>query len=407
MSVYVWQGRDQRGIAISGELEAASEEAVASHLMANNLIPIAIKPQVNKKSSAPKKALWSKKKVKMGHIIFFCRQLHTLLRAGVPIFSACESLKQSNQNTPLGPVIGDLMEALNSGVDFTGALRRQASVFPPLMISFIEMGESSGNLPEMLKQISLYMEQEQETRNRIKQAMRYPMIVIGAITIAMTIINVVVIPAFANVFDKFGSELPWQTRILLACSNFMVNYWYVIAFAVIASGYFIQRHLRTTQGKLMWDRVKLRLPLLGTVLKAATMSRFARAMALNVKAGMPWNRAMNLVGQAVDNSYVQRHIDVMRDGIENGKSLTATAGATGLFPPLVLQMLAIGEQSGAVDELMEEVAGYYEREVEYGLKTLTGAIEPILTVAIGIMVLILALGVFMPMWKLASVALKK
>lgn len=408
MPFFNYRGRDERGLAVTGRIESTSEAAVADSLLSRNIIPIDITTDmVNGNEAGKPQPLIKLKKVKLTDLVFFCRQMHTLLRAGVPILEALQSLRQSNETTPLGDVLVSLMQSLNTGTGLSGAMRRRPDVFNPLFVSIIELGEASGNLHETFMQLAGYLEQDQETRNRVNAAIRYPLFVLITIAIAIGIINGFVIPAFADVFAKFGADLPLPTRILVATSKFTVSYWYLIVAAVFVVFLAAKKYIKTPKGRYNWDKKKLNLPLVGKIIFGATLARFSRALAINLQSGVPWNTAMNILSETVDNAFVAEHVMRMRDGVEQGESITRTAAATGLFPPLVLQMMAVGEKAGSIDQLMMEVATYYEREVDYGLKKLSASIEPILTIAMAILVLILALAVFLPMWNLASVALGK
>ncbi len=406
MSIFKYEGRDQQGQLITGQLEADSEDAVASHLLGTNITPISILTHHEKhQHGAAMQRQLTKKAVPLVDLIFFSRQMYTLMRAGVPILEALQGLRESTPSDRLAAVIGDLRESLDAGEDLSTAMGHHPEVFLSLYVSIVEIGETSGTLPESFLKLVKYLELERETRERIKSAMRYPIIVIVAIAAAMLIINIFVIPAFASVFNKFGADLPLPTQILIATSSFTVNYWYVIVAFIVALPFAIRFYLSKEAGRLKWDRIKLKLPIIGSILYRATMGRFALAMAICVKSGVPWGQAMLVVSKAVDNAYVRGHVLEMRDAIERGTTITQAATVSNLFPSIVLQMIRVGEQTGSLDNLLSEVAEYYEREVEYQLKNLAASIEPILLACVGVMVLILALGVFLPMWDLADAAL--
>lgn len=408
MPVFQYTGRNRRGEAVKGSIEAASVDAVASQLFNNGITPIDIlEASVQKDVLGGLRALrgrWGEGRVELTDQIFFCRQMYTLLKAGVPIMQALRGLRETSRNPALARVIGSLAEGLDAGLDLTGALRRHEKEFSALFVSMVQVGETTGSLPEAFLQLSEYLEREKETRDRIKQALRYPAIVLVAIAIALAIINLFVIPAFAKVFASFKAELPWATQILIATSNFTVAYWYWILAALILAALAIHYYVRTPEGRYRWHRWKLRIPIFGGIVHRATLGRFARSLSVTLKAGVPLVQGMTVVSRAVDNDYIGERILQMRDGIERGETVTRTAATTGFFPPTVLQMISVGEETGAIDNLLAEVAGYYEREVDYDLKNLSSVIEPILIVFIGIMVLILALGVFLPMWDLAQAA---
>ena len=408
MAFFKYRGRNRRGEMAEGRIEGTSVDAVANQLFNNGITPIDIvAADAAQDVLGGLKGLrisFSEGRVSLLDLVFFSRQMYTLLKAGVPILQALQGLRESTQNAALAKVIGNIREGLDAGLDLTGALSRHPQVFSPLFISMVQVGETSGSLPEAFLQLSLYLERDKDTRDRIKQATRYPTMVIGAIVVAMFIINLFVIPTFAKIYAGFKAELPWATQILIATSNFTVRYWYLIIIAAVLLALATRMYIKTTDGRYRWHRYKLKIPLVGPILFRATLGRFARSMAIILKAGVPLVQGMTVISRAVDNDFIGERILQMRDGVERGENITRTASATGLFPPLVIQMISVGEETGAIDNLLLEVAEYYEREVDYDLKNLSSAIEPILIVVIGIIVMILALGVFLPMWDLARAA---
>lgn len=407
MPAFQYTGRNRRGEAVNGRIEAVSVDAVANQLFNNGITPLDIVPaDVAQDVFGGLRALHlrlSEGRVELIDQIFFCRQMYTLLKAGVPILQALNGLRESTQNPALAKVLASISEGLDAGLEFTGAIKRHSEIFSSLFVSMVQVGETTGSLPEAFLQLSLYLEREKETRERIKQALRYPTIVIIAITVAMFIINLYVIPAFAKVFAGFKVELPWATQLLIGTSNFMVAWSHFIFLGMIVTAIGIRYYVRTPEGRYHWHRLKIKLPLVGGIIYRSTLGRFTRSLAVTLKAGVPLVQGMTVVSRAVDNDFIGERILQMRDGVERGESIARTAAATGLFPPLVLQMITVGEETGAVDDLLIEVADFYEREVDYDLKNLSSAIEPILIVFIGAIVLVLALGVFLPMWDLARV----
>lgn len=408
MAIYHYSGRNRQGALIDGELEADGENAVAHYLLDRQITPLEIEP-VEPANDWLKRLLenFTGRKVTLLDLIFFSRQMYSLQRSGVPILDALAGLRDSTPNQALARVIGEIRDSLDAGSDLNGALRQHPQVFPPLYINIVEIGEATGTLAESFLRLVNYLEQERDTQSRIRTATRYPKLVLSVITLAIFVINLFVIPAFSKLFARFNAELPLPTRIIMAVSDFTVAYWYLIALAIAALLYSLRRYINTPHGGLWWDRTMLKLPVIGGILYRASLGRFAYALAICIKTGVPWAKSMQVVSQAVDNRHLSQKITAMREGVERGESIALTAAATGLFPPLVLQMIQVGEQSGSIDQQLTEVAEYYEREVDYQLKNLSTSIEPLLLGVVGVFVLILALGIFMPMWGLASAALGK
>jgi MSHA biogenesis protein MshG len=271
----------------------------------------------------------------------------------------------------------------------------------------VQVGEMTGMLDETFMRLFGHLEFERDMRERIKAAMRYPSFVVFAMAIALVIINIFVIPTFAKVFAGFHTELPTMTKLLLGFSNFMVNYWALMIAMLVALVMAFRFYTNTVDGRYKWDRYKFKLPIVGGIILKSTLARFARSLALSFKSGMPITQGMNVVGMVVDNEFMRSRIDQMRDGIERGESILRTAVAAGVFNSVVLQMIAVGEETGDMDGLMFEIADMYEREVKYEVANLSSKIEPILIVGLGILVLILALGVFLPMWDLGKAAMHR
>lgn len=397
MSSFAYKGRDSQGNAVSGVVDAANEMAAAEQLMRRGVMPTELKPGKTK-AAALDWSLLLERGVRLDELVVFSRQMYALTRAGIPILRAIAGLEESAHSKPLKRALHALGEDLGNGRPLSSSIQAHPRVFSSLFVAIIHVGENTGQLEEAFLQLANYFELELETRKRIKTAMRYPSFVLIAIGIAMVILNIMVIPVFAGMFAKFGVELPLATRILLATSHFFVHYWWVMLGVLLAMVFGWRRWVSTVKGKLTWHRWQLKLPIVGTIIERSLQARFARSFSMMLKAGVPLNTALSLVADAVDNAWMAGRIRDMRAGIERGESLLRTAGSSGLFTPLVMQMIAVGEETGQVDDLLHEAAEYYEREVDYDLKSLTARIEPILIGIVAVMVLILALGIFTPMW---------
>lgn len=406
MPNFIYTARRPSGEQVNGELELASSDAVAAQLAENGLIPIRIQQGVSTAAKKGKSLSFSfakrKKKVGLDDLVLFCRQMFALTRSGVPMMRSLQGLIESSQNPSLQEALRGVIENLESGRDLSGAMASYPDVFPNLMTRMVQVGENSGNLEQSFEQLADYLEFEKMTREQIKAAMRYPSFVIIAIAIAMAILSLFVIPTFEKVFAGFGADLPLPTRIIMGISQFSVAYWPHILAALIATIFAVRRYLRTERGTLQWDRYKLKIPIVGSILLRSTLARFARSFSMGYGSGVPLVQALGFTARAIENAYLGGKLDEMRNHLERGETLTRSAASLEIFTPLVLQMLAVGEETGSVDSMLLEVAGFYEREVQYELKNLTSAIEPILIVVIGGMVLVLALGVFLPMWNLGS-----
>ena len=355
-------------------------------------------------------SLWKRlnaKKIEPLDLMWFSRQMHSLLKSGVPIMRALAGLQESSQNPTFAAMLQSLRESLDSGRELSIAMRLHPDVFSPFYISMVQVGEMTGMLDQIFLRLYEHLEFEKEMNENIRGAMRYPIFVMIAMAIAVVIVNIFVIPAFVKVFEGFHTELPLMTRILIAFSNFMVTFWPLLLAMLIGGVIGFRAYVATPLGKYKWDKNKFRIPIAGKIILKGTLARFARSLALAFKSGIPVVQGLNVVGMVVDNAFMRTRIEQMRDGVERGESILRTATAAGILTPTVLQMIAVGEETGDLDGQMFEVADMYQREVEYEVKTLSQQIEPILIVALGILVLILALGIFLPIWDLGKAAMHK
>jgi MSHA biogenesis protein MshG len=325
----------------------------------------------------------------------------------VPILRALAGLEESATNPTLRAVIADLRVSLDAGRELSTAMQRHPYAFSNFYVSVVRVGEATGQLDESFDRLFSYLEFERDVRERIKTAMRYPTIVIAAIAIAVAIVNFAVIPAFARIFAASKVKLPLLTRFLVATSDFFIAFWPFMLGAIVLAALAFVAWLGTERGRYLWDRAKLRLPVAGRIIFKATLSRFARALAISTRAGVPIVQGLTVVAGVVDNAFMARRVAEMREGVERGESVARTAQASGVFNSVVLQMIAVGEETGELDTLLGEVAEMYEREVDYEIKNLAANIEPIITVALGVLVLLLALGVFLPIWEMSKVMLKR
>jgi MSHA biogenesis protein MshG len=277
-------------------------------------------------------------------------------------------------------------------------------VFSPFYVAMIYVGETTGRLEEIFLRLFHHLEFQDEMRTQVKSALRYPIFVITVMAVALAIINLFVIPQFAKVYEGFGAKLPMITQWLIGFSQFWVEYWWLLALGVGGALLSFRAWVATDAGRYAWDRFKLRIPIAGPIVLRATIARFARSFALAIRSGVTAVHGLTLVAQVVDNRYVAERIERMRDGVERGESVLRTAISANVFTPVALQMVLVGEESGSLDDMMDEVADMYTREVQYDLKTLGAQIEPVLIVLLGVLVLIVALGVFLPIWDLGRVA---
>jgi len=412
MAAFNYIGRNSNGTQVNGLIDAVNSTAAAEQLSRQQIIPISIEQAKGGKSGSSDLAhidigeLLGFATISLDELIVFCRQMYALVRSGVPILRAINGMAESSNSPKLKAALLDISAQLEGGFELSSALHQHPKIFNPLFVSLVHVGENTGKLDDAFLKLASYFEREQDTRKRIKTALRYPSFVLGAISIAIVILNIFVIPTFANMFAKLGADLPWATKALIASSNFFLDYWPQLLIGFVIAFFGIRNYVKTPKGRYFWDKRKIKLPIVGSIIERSILSRFSHSFSIVLRAGVPMTSGLTLVSDAVDNSFMREKIIAMRTAIESGESLLRSALASTLFTPLVLQMIAVGEETGRVDELLEEVGDYYEREVDYDLSTLTAKIEPILIAVVAAMVLILALGIFTPMWDMMS-AFKK
>jgi MSHA biogenesis protein MshG len=420
MANFHYKGRDTGGGLVTGDIDAGSADEVASELIDRAITPIEIRQvKLSAKNTKAANDRDAKKKepittteavntflagrrIEISELIIFARQMYSLTKAGLPLDRALTGLQASMKNRAFKKILKDIVLSLENGMNLSSSLGRHPKVFSPLFLALVSVGENTGQLDLAFREVGRYLELEKKTRQQIKSATRYPLFVMSAIVIALGIITYFVIPVFASTFERLGAELPYETRILIAVSDFVVAYWAYMIAALVGAIVALRTWVNSPLGRHTWDRVKMRLPIIGPVFERIALGRFARTFGMVMRAGVPIVHGLGVVAGAVGNKFVGGRVLRMREGISRGESLYNTAVQSNMFSPLVLQMISVGEESGAVDELMAEVADFYDSEVEYDLKKLGDAIEPILIMFIAGIVLVLALGVFLPIWDLNS-----
>lgn len=407
MPHFSYKARDGNGNLVQGVLEAPDSNGVATQLFGLGITPLEIEQG---QAAAPRPvATWRLfgPRVKPIDVMLFSRQMYTLIKAGVPIMRALAGLQESTSNPAFAAVVQDVRESLDAGRELAPSLARQPRAFSPFYVSMVRVGEMTGRLEEIFLRMFEHLEFERYMREQIKSAIRYPAFVITAIAVALVIINMLVIPQFTKVYANLKADLPMLTQVVIGISDFMLGYWWLLLAGLVGGFVMFRGWLGTEAGRLKWDEIKLRFPIAGKIILKATLSRFARSFALAARSGVPVVQALTNVAQTVDNTFIAQKVERMRESVERGESVLRAATAAGVFTPIVLQMIAVGEETGAIDDMMDEVAGLYQRDVEYELKTLSSQIEPILIVALGILVLVVALAVYLPMWDLGKAMLDK
>ena len=407
MTQYLYSGRSARGELVRGRLDGDSEEAVATRLQQDGVTPISIAASAIVTSGAPLQQLARRMglgKPTTADLVLFTRQMYTIVKSGIPLLRGLRGLAGSTHNVVLRGALEDVLRSLEAGRNLATSFGRHPELFPEIYLNIIAVGEATGTLEPAFMRLGEYLRQEQDLQDRVKSALRYPFIVILTIAAAIAVITTFVIPRFAPLFRVLGNDIPLPTRIIMGASEIARRDWYWVlgVGAALVGG--VRSYVRTGEGRLHWHKLLLRLPVIGSLAHQAILARLSRTLSIAITAGMPMLETLAIIARVCGNDYMAARVSRLRERVERGEPLSRAAATVGMFPPLVLQMIAVGEETGELPELLDEVAGFYEREVEFALKTLSAAIEPILIIFVGGMVLILALGVFLPMWNMIAKA---
>lgn len=385
---------------VSGIIEAADEN-VASLI----LIDQGIEVLDLKQSSLFDEIFYSFKnlknrfsKVKLEELIVFTRQFATLFEAGIPVIKILDRLSTQSFSEKLTQSINQIKNDVDAGLPLSNAFNRQKHIFSPLYVNMIKVGEEGGVLDITLQRLAAILESELETKNRIKTATRYPKIVIGAIVIAFSILVTFVIPKFASMFAKFNTELPLPTKILIWINSFFQNFWYVIILIIVGAIISFNKFKQTEKGKNYIDENIFKIPIIGQLIQKIYLSRISRVLALLYRSGINITASFDIVSEITGNNILKRELLYIKEQISRGSNIASAFRRSKYFPPVVSDMVESGEETGRLDEMLIKLSDYYDEEVDYSIKTLSQALEPILLVFIAGMVLLLALGVFLPMW---------
>lgn len=401
MGKFTYRARDERGSLVQGIMEAENRGIVYTHLDGMGLLPVSVVEE-NKGSLDLQAFFMRYQKVKYDDLIFFTRQLQTIVKAGIPIISGLKALEEQTVNPKLKQIIGNIHQDIDRGIGFSDAIEKHKGVFPEMYISMVRAGEMGGLLDDVLEKLSGILEFQMRTKEMLKSAMRYPIMVISGIIIAFFVIVTFVIPRFAVMFKASKVELPLPTKIMLFINTLVQSYGvYTFSFivAVIVALIF---YIRTERGKLVFDKYKLKIPIVGQIILKICMSRFAYMFENMVRAGVPVIRALEIVARTVGNEYIAQKIIEIQGKIEKGKGISKPLKESRIFPALVIHLVSTGEETGSLEEMLREVSIHYDREVTYSINRLSAWIEPIMTVVLSVMILFLALAVMMPWWNMMS-----
>jgi type IV pilus assembly protein PilC len=393
-SIYAWEGKDKSGKTVRGELRAGGEAIVNVTLRRQGVLVTKVK----------KKVYRSGKKVSEKDIALFTRQLATMMKAGVPLLQSFEIVGKGHANPSMGKLIMDLRADIETGTSLNNAFRKYPLYFDPLFCNLVGAGEQAGILEELLTRLAIYKEKTIAIKAKIKSALMYPVSILAIAFIVTAVIMIWVVPAFKEVFASFGADLPAPTLIVMAISDFFVTWWYLIFGGIFGSLYFFfQSWRRSVKMQHTMDRLLLKAPIFGPVVRKATIARWTRTLATMFSAGVPLVEALDSVGGASGNAVYLEATRKIQTEVSSGTSLTVAMQNASVFPTMVTQMVAIGEESGALDAMLGKVADFFEEEVDEAVAGLSSLMEPIIMVILGVIIGGLVIAMYLPIFKLGSV----
>jgi type IV pilus assembly protein PilC len=398
-TTYIYKVRDKAGRLVEGSLEAQSEQLVVTRLRDMGYVPLS----VSRKSRSPlTMEIQLGQKSNLKDLVVFSRQLATMIDSGLSILRSLSILSEQTESKSLAKVIADMKIDIEQGLSFSQAVARQPKIFPPLYLAMVRSGESGGVLDEVMERLASTLEKQLELRAKIKAAMTYPIVVAGIVVLIVTAMLLFVVPMFEGMYKDLGGQLPVPTRVLITVSGMLVKTWWLIALVIVAAVVLFRRWVGTPEGRLTWDRFKLRMPVFGPLMRKTALARFARTLASLVCSGVPIMESLDIVGETAGNAVISTALTATRERVRLGESVSTALTNDDVFPPMVVQMIAVGEETGALDHLLEKIADFYDGEVQSTVDSLTSLIEPGLMVFMGIAVGGMVIALYLPMFQLIN-----
>lgn len=406
MAIFSYKVRNNEGELITGSMEMEDEKNLAAKLdsMGYSIIEITSnQPDAASRPFSFTALIENFRGISKQEVVFFTRQLATLIRSGNPLVPSLETICVQTMNKKFRAVLEDVKQSVQSGTSFSESLAKYPNVFSELFVSMVQVGEAGGLMDQVLDRLASLSTQEMEIHSRIKAAMTYPIVLVILAFLIVNFIMIGVLPKFVMVFQNQKAALPLPTQLVLGMSWLIRTYWYLIAAAITGAVLFFQRRISTEEGKYKFHRWLLRLPVFGDLYNKIQISRFSRTISTLTRSGIPILQALGVVEKTITNAVLRKAVGDVRTAITAGSSLVEPFRASGLFSPMVIQMIAIGEKSGKIDQMFEEIAGFYDPEIEYTIKNLTSLIEPFMLLIMGLMVSFIALSVLLPIFNLMKV----
>lgn len=402
MTLYNYKAKDRFGSDVAGSMEAASEKAVGTRLNEMGFSPLFVSEKEPTIMDNINQFFMRFQSIKQEEMIVFVRQLASIIGAGVPLLESLEAVYEQVQSAKFKTIILAIRKDIEAGLSFSEALSVHKEVFKPMFVSMVRSGEKAGILADVLDRLANLLEKDYENVQKIKSATRYPIVVLSALMVAFVVVITFVIPKFSVLYENFKTELPLPTRILLGTNYAIMNYWYLMLGALAFLAYAIRKFLSTEYGREMFDRAVLHIPVFGQLLDKLILARFTRMLSAMLNSGIPIIEALNISKDTIDNRILSKVVENVRDEVVKGSGLAAPLRGAKSFPPLVVQMVSIGEKSGSLESMLSKVADYFDRDADYTIKNLTPLLEPLLILVLAFMVVLLAMGVFLPMWDMVK-----
>jgi len=399
MTIFLWEGKDSKGIAQKGEFEAENDAAVRVMLNRRRIAPTKIK---KKPKDLFENVAFLQPKVKQSHIIVFCRQFSTMIDAGLPIIQCLEILHNQEENATFKRILKDIKTQVEGGQTFAQALEKYPDQFDNLFVNMIAAGEAGGILDTILRRLSAYMEKNAKLVGQIKGAMTYPIVTIAIAIIVTGIILVFVIPVFEQMFSGLGGALPLPTQLVVNLSRFVKGNFFYILGGLIIFIFAFRKFLATEKGRAIWDDGILKIPVFGMLLRKANVAKFTRTMGTMLSSGVAILDALQIVAKTAGNMTIEGAIYDVRSAIAEGRTMADPLSETGIFPPMVCQMIAVGESTGALDSMLEKIADFYDEEVDQAVENMTSLIEPFMLVFLGVVIGGLVVAMYLPIFKMAG-----
>ena len=401
MPHYKYVAKDSHGKALNGIVEAANRQDAINIIQKRALLLISIS-EAKAKSVRGGEGFFAKR-VKIDDIVIFSRQLATMVEAGIPLVGALDILSQQIENPRFKRVVLDVRDNVEGGASLSEAMNKYRDIFSELFVNMVKAGEASGMLDEILDRLASYMEKTSALQKKISAALIYPVVVTGMAFSITLLLLIVVIPVFKEVYSGFGAELPLPTRILIAISDSLGRYIFITIAVIIAAFLGFMRYVKTDAGRLAVDRFMLRLPVFGILLKKVAVSKFAKTLSTLLRSGVPILSALEIVGKTSGNKAVEAALDKVRANVHEGETMADPLAKSRIFPPMVVRMVSVGEQSGELEKMLSKIADFYEEQVDAAVSGLTSLIEPFIIVFLGVVIGTIVICMFLPIFKITSI----